>query len=64
MTVFENGEKISLFQKLNMARQIASGMKKIHNHGMVHRDIRPDNILINEYFTAKIGEYGNHSNAR
>lgn len=56
--VLEKAEKMSLYQKLNMARQIASGMQKIHNHGMIHRDIRPDNILVNEYFTAKIGDMG------
>lgn len=56
--VLSSNEKLSLYQKLNIARQIASGMAKIHNHGMVHRDIRPDNILINEYYTAKIGDMG------
>ncbi|CAF0849079.1 unnamed protein product [Adineta steineri] len=50
--------KVSLRHKVTMARQIASGMKRIHQHGMVHRDIRPDNILVNDDYVAKIGDMG------
>ena len=51
-------DKLSLRRKLTMARQIASGMRRIHEHGMIHRDIRPDNILVNEKYIAKIGDMG------
>ena len=54
----EKGNKISLRRKLDMARNIASGMRKIHEHRMIHRDIRPDNILVNENYVAKIGDMG------
>ncbi|CAF3523486.1 unnamed protein product [Rotaria socialis] len=50
--------KLSLRRKLAMSRQIASGMRRIHQHGMVHRDIRPDNILITDDYIAKIGDMG------
>jgi serine/threonine protein kinase len=50
--------KLSLRRKLGMSRQIASGMRRIHQHGMVHRDIRPDNILVNDDYIAKIGDMG------
>ncbi|CAF4350964.1 unnamed protein product, partial [Rotaria sp. Silwood2] len=50
--------KLSLGRKLPMSRQIASGMKRIHQHGMIHRDIRPDNILITDHYEAKIGDMG------
>lgn len=50
--------KISLRQKLEMAWHIANGMKKIHARHMIHRDIRPDNILVNDFYTAKIGDMG------
>ncbi|CAF0738938.1 unnamed protein product [Adineta steineri] len=50
--------KISLRRKVAWARQVASGMRRIHQHGMVHRDIRPDNILINDDYVAKIGDMG------
>lgn len=56
--VLRQKEKISLRRKLEMACQIASGMRKIHAHGMIHRDIRPDNILVAEDYTTKIGDMG------
>ncbi|UJR14449.1 hypothetical protein I4U23_001446 [Adineta vaga] len=54
----DKGNQISLRRKLDMARHIVSGMRKIHEHRMIHRDIRPDNILVNEYYIAKIGDMG------
>lgn len=36
-------EKLSLRRKLSMACHIASGMRKLHAHTIIHRDIRPDN---------------------
>ncbi|CAF5126744.1 unnamed protein product [Rotaria sp. Silwood1] len=39
-----------------MVMNIASGMRRIHEHRMIHRDIRPDNILVNENYVAKIGD--------
>ena len=52
------GEKLSLRRKLSLACQIASGMRKLHAHTMIHRDIRPDNILVSNNYTAKIGDMG------
>lgn len=49
---------LSLRLKFDIAFQIVSGMRKIHTHKMIHRDIRPDNILINDDYTAKIGDMG------
>lgn len=54
----EKSEKLSLRRRLDIARNIASGIRKIHEHRMIHRDIRPDNILVNENFVAKIGDMG------
>ena len=44
---------LSLRRKLTMSRQVASGMRRIHQHGMVHRDIRPDNILVTDDYIAR-----------
>ena len=56
--IHHRGEKISLRRKLSMACHVASGMRKLHAHTMIHRDIRPDNILVSNNFTAKIGDMG------
>ncbi|CAF1148117.1 unnamed protein product [Didymodactylos carnosus] len=56
--LYKTKEKLSLRKKLSLACDVASGMKKIHDYRMIHRDIRPDNILVKENYTAKIGDMG------
>ena len=57
-SVLKQTEKISLRRKLEMACQIAGGMRKLHEHHMIHRDIRPENILIGQDYIAKLGDMG------
>lgn len=57
-TVIKQENKLSLRRKLDIAYHIASGMRKLHARHMIHRDIRPDNILVNENYVAKIGDMG------
>ncbi len=54
----ENGNELSLRRRLDIARSIAGGMRKIHEHHIVHRDIQPDNIFVNENDVPKIGDMG------
>lgn len=52
----DSENELSLRRRLDMARSIASGMRKIHEHHLVHRDIQPDNIFVNDNDVPKIGE--------
>jgi len=57
--IIENSNQdISLRRKLYLAYHIATGMRKLHAHGWIHRDIRPDNILVSSNYFAKIGDMG------
>jgi surface protein len=38
--------------------QICKGLKVIHDNKMIHRDLTPDNIFINENNKIKIGDFG------
>jgi serine/threonine protein kinase len=43
---------------LNYAHQIAEGLDTAYKHGVVHRDIKPQNILINTKGVVKITDFG------
>ncbi len=43
---------------LNYARQIAEGLDTAYKQGVVHRDIKPQNILINSKDMIKITDFG------
>jgi serine/threonine protein kinase len=43
---------------LNYARQIVEGLETAYKQGVVHRDIKPQNILINSKDVVKIADFG------
>src|SRR5712692_1279147 len=45
-------------QALNYAQQIAQGLDAAYKQGVVHRDIKPQNILINTQGIIKIADFG------
>jgi len=42
----------------DMARQVAEGLAHAHAAGLVHRDIKPGNLLLAQDGTVKIGDFG------
>lgn len=43
---------------LNYTRQIAEGLDTAYKQGVVHRDIKPQNILVNTHEVVKITDFG------
>lgn len=50
--------RISEMQVLQVGLQIASGLQAAHERGLIHRDVKPGNILFADAHTAKITDFG------
>ncbi|WP_024462526.1 bifunctional protein-serine/threonine kinase/phosphatase [Marinimicrobium sp. LS-A18] len=45
----------------DIVQQVASGLQALHRQAMVHRDLRPDNLMIDAQGTVKIIDFGSAS---
>ena len=54
----EDGPTLSLGDVLLVFRMVASGLNAMHQHGFVHCDMKPNNILINKSGSIKIIDLG------
>ncbi|VXC19493.1 serine/threonine-protein kinase [Pseudomonas sp. 8O] len=52
------GQRLEPARALRIARQIASALALVHDKGLVHRDIKPGNILFRDDGTAVLSDFG------
>lgn len=50
--------RLPLEEALGMGRGIAEGLAAAHEAGILHRDLKPQNILVNRAGTPKIADFG------
>lgn len=51
-------KNFGLLERFKVAFGIICGIKRIHANGYVHKDIKPDNVLITNDYCAKIADFG------
>jgi len=44
--LLDTGAEIDFARKVEIIRQVCEGLRHAHDHGVVHRDVRPDNIIV------------------
>src|SRR5262245_34334005 len=54
----EREGQLPVDQALALVQQVARGLAFAHDHGVVHRDVKPHNVLIDEDGVAKVTDFG------
>ncbi len=65
MEYFERGDMRALFgpgmtreRALTVVRQIAQALSAIHSHGIVHRDVKPENVMLRNDGSVALADFG------
>ena len=56
--VIKNGIALTLLEKVRIMQQVGEGLAYAHSHGVVHRDVKPANIMLLPDGTVKIMDFG------
>lgn len=54
----QNKGKLEIAESISIAMQIAQGIETAHRHNIVHRDIKPQNIIISADGRVKVTDFG------
>jgi serine/threonine-protein kinase len=56
--ILASDQEIELTQKLDILRQTAMALDYAHQNGVVHRDVKPANIMLHKEATVKLTDFG------
>jgi serine/threonine-protein kinase len=56
--ILNDGKRMPVEQVINVVAQVAQGLAYAHEHGIVHRDVKPSNIMVVREGHVKITDFG------
>jgi serine/threonine-protein kinase len=56
--IFKSGRRLTLIEKMALMRQVAEGLQYAHARGIVHRDVKPANIMVLQDGAVKLMDFG------
>ncbi len=57
-TIIQQEGPLSIERTIHIAQQVAEGLEYAHGRGLVHRDVKPQNILVSNDGVAHIADFG------
>jgi tetratricopeptide (TPR) repeat protein/tRNA A-37 threonylcarbamoyl transferase component Bud32 len=51
-------EKVTVARAIEIIKQVAEALAEAHHHGIIHRDIKPTNVAINDRGHVKVLDFG------
>jgi serine/threonine-protein kinase len=56
--MLDAGVRLSPSQAAHVGRQVAAGLEYAHGRGLVHRDVKPANLLFDEHGIVRVADFG------
>jgi serine/threonine protein kinase len=53
-----HGKPMSPKAATRIIKEAAKGLAAVHRHGIVHRDVKPSNLMLGEHGLVKLGDFG------
>ncbi len=56
--IVKASQYLDVTDKIDLVIQMLHALEYLHWRGVLHRDLKPDNVLVNEYGTVKVMDFG------